>query len=72
MQLRLVGPGVMDCLDVVAVGISYERAVIARVVFRPHPRGVEQFGSSVKGCFFKRVDFLAAASGERDMGLTKT
>jgi deazaflavin-dependent oxidoreductase (nitroreductase family) len=56
-------------LDVVAVRVAHERAVIVRVVFGPDPRLVQHLGTGAHGRREERVDGGPAGRLERDVRL---
>ena len=60
---------VTDRLDVVAVGIAHERAVVVRVVLGPHPRLVQHLGARRDRGVEERPDFGPIRRGERDVAL---
>ena len=56
-----------DRLDVVAVGIAHERAVVVGVVLGPHPRLVQHLGAGGDGRVEERVDRRPVGGGEGDV-----
>ena len=63
---------VADRLDVVAVGIAYEGAVIARVVLRPDSRLMQDLRAGADGRGEEGVDQLAVGCRESDVRLAET
>ena len=61
--------GVADCLDVVAVGVADEAAVVRRVVLGPEARLVQDLRALVDRRVEERPDGLPAGRGERDVRL---
>ena len=56
-----------DGLDIVAVGIEDEGAVVVRVIMRPQARPAIVLAAGGKGGGMERIDLSAAARGEGDM-----
>ena len=60
-----------DCLDVVAVGVAHEGAVVGRVVLRPDPRLMQNFRTRRGGRGEEGVDGLTVRRHEGDVGLAE-
>src|SRR5580698_11181206 len=61
-----------DRLDVVAVGVPDEGAVVARVVLGPHPGRVEDLGAHALGGVEEGVHSRPIGGGEGDVGLAES
>lgn len=60
----------VDRLDVVAVEVAEEHAVVAGVVLRPQPRSVQDLGASRDRCAMDLLDRHAGRGGEGDVDLS--
>lgn len=65
------GGGVADGLDVVAVGVAHEGAVVVGVVLGPHPGLVEGLGAGGDRGGEERIHCGPVGGGEGDVGLTE-
>lgn len=57
----------MDGLDVVAVQVAYEHAVVPRVVLGPEPRRMQHLGAEPDGGIVNGVDGCPVRCGEGDV-----
>jgi hypothetical protein len=62
---------VADCLNVVAVGVADEGAVVVGVVLGPHAWLVEHLSTGSHGGVEKGADGCSIRGGERDVGFAE-